>query len=76
MTPEKLDLLFPFLVLGYGVTMTLVLNTPFFADLAEKRLPHPVAQQIRAHRGLGLVCLIVGGCLVAAKSLALEGLFE
>ena len=60
MTPEKLDLLFPFLVCGYGAVMTLVLNTPFFSELAELRLPPALNQQLKAHRGLGLFCLIAG----------------
>jgi hypothetical protein len=59
MTPEKLDLLFPFIVLGYGAIMTVVLNSPL-SELAEKRLPQPITQQIKAHRGLGLFCLIAG----------------
>jgi len=60
MTPEKLDLIFPFIVFTYGAVMTLVLHHPFFVELAEQRLPYNVYQQIRGHRGLGLVCLAVG----------------
>ena len=61
MTPEKLDLIFPFVVLVYGLTMTLVLNHPLFIELAERRLSHAVLSQMRAHRGLALVCVGVGG---------------
>jgi hypothetical protein len=60
-TPEKLDFIFPFLVFGYGAVMTLVLNTPALVELAEHRLPPEVAQQFKAHRGLGLICLVLGG---------------
>lgn len=60
MTPEKLDLIFPFLVFFYGATMTLVLHHPFFVELAEQRLPRTLVTQIRGHRGLALVCLAVG----------------
>ncbi len=61
MTPEKLDLLFPFLVCAYGAVMTFVLNTPFFSELAEVRLPPALNQQIKAHRGFSVLCLILGG---------------
>ncbi len=60
MTPEKLDLIFPFIMFGYGSLMTMVLSTPFFAELAETRLPYSVSQQIKAHRGLALFCMIAG----------------
>ena len=61
MTLQKLDLIFPFLVFGYGLTMTLILNSRFFVELAETRLPYEMTQQIKGHRGLGLICLFVGG---------------
>ena len=61
MTVEKLDLWFPFLVFAYGAIMTFTLHHPFFLDLADRRLPYTVAQQMKGHRGLGLVCLVVGG---------------
>lgn len=60
MTPEKLDLIFPFVVLGYGAVMTLVLNSPLLSDLAEKRLPAAMRDQLKAHRGLGVLCLVIG----------------
>ncbi len=61
MTPEKLDLLFPFLVAGYGAVMTLVLNTPLLVELAETRLPQALNQQIKGHRALAIFCLVAGG---------------
>jgi hypothetical protein len=60
MTPEKLDLIFPFLVFGYGAVMTLILHHPFFVAMADQRLPISVVTQIRGHRVLGLICLGVG----------------
>ena len=60
MTPEKLDLIFPFIVFAYGAMMTLVLHHPFFVELAEQRLPSNVVTQIRGHRALALICLAVG----------------
>ncbi|MBX3020354.1 MAG: hypothetical protein KF799_01650 [Bdellovibrionales bacterium] len=41
--------------------MTFILNTPLFSELAESRLPYAMSQQLKAHRGLGLICLVVGG---------------
>lgn len=60
MTPEKLDFIFPFVVFGYGMIMTLVLSTPALVELAERRLPPALYQQLKAHRALGLICLGVG----------------
>ena len=60
MTPEKLDLIFPFVVFVYGAAMTLVLHHPFFVELAEQRLPGNILNQIRSHRVLAMVCLAVG----------------
>jgi hypothetical protein len=60
MTPEKLDLLFPYVLLTYGATMTFVLNIRFFADLAERRLPPAITQQINGHRMLSFICLLAG----------------
>lgn len=59
MTPEKLDLIFPYVMLGYGLIMTFTLNTPL-AGLAESRLPQAVSQQLKAHRGFGFFCMIAG----------------
>jgi hypothetical protein len=60
MTPEKLDLIFPYFVFGYGAIMTFVLHSPLLSGLAENRLPEAMSQQLKAHRGLGLICLVVG----------------
>jgi hypothetical protein len=59
MLPEKLDLLFPFVIFAYGFIMTLALS--IVPDgLAEQRLPQSITRQIKAHRGLALFCLIAG----------------
>jgi hypothetical protein len=60
MTPDKLDFIFPFVVLGYGALMTFVLNAPGLSELAEQRLPTDVYRQLIAHRSLSLVCLVIG----------------
>lgn len=60
MTPEKLDLIFPFVMFAYGAVMTFVAHSPL-AEMAESRLPLNVSQQMKAHRGLALFCLVAGG---------------
>jgi hypothetical protein len=60
-TPDKLDLIFPFVVFAYGAVMTFVLHTPFFEDLARERLPVAMRQQLQKHRGFGVFCLLAGG---------------
>jgi hypothetical protein len=61
MTHSDLDLIFPFVVFAYGAVMTLVLNMRFFMDLADQRFPQQLVQQLNAHRGIGFVCLLIGG---------------
>lgn len=61
MTYKELDFYFPFFVLAYGVLMTFVLNSPGLMKIAEERLTAPLIAQFNMHRGLGLVCLVVGG---------------
>ena len=58
--PDKLDLLFPLFVFAYGTLLTFVLHAPPLANLVESRLPYAVAKQVKAHRALGIVCLVLG----------------
>lgn len=60
MTYKELDFIFPFFVLAYGALMTFVLNSPALMRLAEERFPHRMLQQMQLHRGLGVICLLVG----------------
>ena len=60
MTHQELDFIFPFFVLGYGVLMTYVLHNKYLMEIAEKRFPQPLVQQMNGHRTLGLICLVVG----------------
>lgn len=60
MTIEKLDFIFPFFVLLYGLLLTLVLNWPQLMERAEARCPKELLAQLQAHRGLALICLVVG----------------
>lgn len=61
MSWKEIDFIFPFVVFGYGMIMTLVLNSPRLMELAENRISEPLLVQFKLHRGLGLVCLILGG---------------
>lgn len=61
MTIEQLDLIFPFFVLAYGALVTAVTHIPALIELAETRMPPVLADQLKLHQGLALVCLVVGG---------------
>ena len=50
MTLEKLDYLFPFLVLTYGILMTFVLENRYV----------PTGATLRGHKNLAWTCLFVG----------------
>lgn len=58
---KSLDLLFPKIVLFYGFFVTWVLHSPRLWQGAEQRLPGTLLHQLKLHRGLALVCLVVGG---------------
>ena len=60
MTYKELDFIFPFVVLDYGAIMTFLLNSPKIMQFAEEKLSHELLQQMKMHRGLGLICLTVG----------------
>lgn len=60
MTYKELDMIFPYFVFGYGLIMTLVLNSEFFMKLAEERLPRNMYANFVGHKYLGIVCLAVG----------------
>ncbi len=61
MTYRELDFIFPFIIFGYGIVMTFVLNTPKLLTLAEERLAPELLQRFKARRVLGFVSLFVGG---------------
>lgn len=60
MTYQELDFIFPFIVLGYGAIMTFTMNLEPLMKIAEQKFPPQLLQQMNAHRGLGVVCLVVG----------------
>jgi hypothetical protein len=64
MTPQRLDTIFPYLCFFYGAMMTVVLSSTRLARIADERLPSQLVTQWRAHRGLALVCLVVGAAWI------------
>lgn len=57
---DKLDLIFPFVVLGYGGAVTFVLSSTSLMDRAESHFPEQVVRQLKANRTLGQICLVAG----------------
>ena len=57
---DKLDLIFPFVVLGYGALVTIVMSSSSLVERAEQAFPDSVVQQLKANRALARVCLVVG----------------
>lgn len=60
MTYREIDLIFPIIVLFYGALMTFVLNNEALMNIAQKKFPPGLLQQMQGHRILGIVCLCVG----------------
>lgn len=59
-----LDLIFPWIVLAYGTLLSLVLNSTRLMKLAEERLRPELNTQLRAHRALAALSVIVGALWV------------
>lgn len=59
--PEQIDLIFPYFVFAYGALLTFVLNMPVLMRIAEERMAPEMLGPMKAHRGLALICLVVGG---------------
>lgn len=57
----KLDLLFPYICFFYGAVMTFVLNSSRLSRIADQTFSSELLATYRSHRGLALVCLVVGG---------------
>ena len=60
MSYQRIDYLFPFVIFAYGFVVTVIVNTPFFVELADKKLPQYFKKQIMGHRALALICLLIG----------------
>ena len=61
MTYHQLDQIFPFIVFGYGLIMTFVLNMPELLKIGNDRFPKEVMTMFQSHRVIALVSLVVGG---------------
>lgn len=61
MTIEQLDFYFPFFVFCYGLMLTIVLNWPQLIERAESVIAPQYLKQLKAHRGLSILCLWIGG---------------
>lgn len=64
MKPEALDHLFPYVCFAYGVLMTIALNIPSLARIADERFPQELVERWRGNRALGYVCLFVGAAWI------------
>jgi hypothetical protein len=64
MTIAQLDTAFPYVCFLYGAVMTVVLNSPALARIADERFPPELVANWRSHRGLALVCLVVGAAWI------------
>jgi hypothetical protein len=60
MTIQTLDQIFPFVVFGYGAIVSLALHLPQLEKIAEQRFTQEIYQQMKTHRVLALVCLVIG----------------
>ena len=63
-TYAQLDAIFPYICFAYGAVMTFTLSSSTLVRLADERLPAQMSAQWKAHRGLALVCLVVGAAWV------------
>ena len=61
MTIQELDFYFPFFVFLYGFIVSVPLNISSLMELAEKKFPQQMVQQLNAHRKLAMFCLYIGG---------------
>jgi hypothetical protein len=64
MTPTQLDHIFPYVCFAYGATMTIALNVPALARIADEHLAPELATQWRAHRGFALLSMCVGAAWI------------
>lgn len=58
---HEIDLYFPYLVLVYGLFMTVATSLPALQQKAGESMNEELVQWFYGHRVLGLVCLAVGG---------------
>jgi hypothetical protein len=61
MTYQTLDLIFPYIMFGYGAALTLVLNSERLMKLAGERFPLELVNRMQAARVLSGLSLWLGG---------------
>ncbi|MCB0412188.1 MAG: hypothetical protein KDD22_06650 [Bdellovibrionales bacterium] len=61
MNIQTLDWIFPFVVLGYGAMATLALSLEPYLQRQASRIPESYLRQLKGHRVMAFICLIVGG---------------
>ncbi|MCJ8276723.1 MAG: hypothetical protein HRT44_08860 [Bdellovibrionales bacterium] len=57
----EVDFYFPFIVLMYGLVMSIVTHGSYFKKMAYQSFNDEMVQWFYGHRMLGLVCLTIGG---------------
>lgn len=60
MTYKEIDMIFPYFLFVSGFVLTLILNSEFFLNLAQEKLPKNLYVQFVGHRFLALIFLGVG----------------
>lgn len=61
MSLEQLDFIFPFVLLFYGVVVSVCANLPVFERIASQSGLEEQYQALKAKQLFGLVCLGLGG---------------
>lgn len=59
MSVQELDYYFPFVVTAYGLIVTWLTQAEW-AQKAIERLPSDIQARFHGHKGLALICLLVG----------------
>lgn len=75
MTHTTLDLLFPWIVFGYGTLLSLVLNSRRLMDIAEEKLPVALYTQLNAHRWLAAASVVIGAIWILQNIWVKDQLF-
>lgn len=61
MDPQRLDAIFPWIVLAYGALVSFTLSSDRLNALADRYVPSEHLARLRGHRRLALICLAIGG---------------
>ncbi|MEM7646486.1 MAG: hypothetical protein AAF203_06230 [Pseudomonadota bacterium] len=58
---QELDLYFPFIILAYGLVMTIVTNSSALEEKAFANFDAQMVSWFYGHKILGVICLFIGG---------------